>query len=237
VSSVTDYLALNERDRRRYRFTRDILMAPIAGGLYFLLNPRLNWLRATVYLVRRRLAGQGAPEGRMPGCASMVHYRYMLWNNVVLLATLATMSWLVGPVPFLVCWLVSGSLAGGYGLVLFTVQHNFEHSYASGDEGWDRDEAALHGTSFLQLPAWLNWITADSAYHHVHHLCPGVPNYRLAACHEAHAQLFADVTRVRLGAIPSSLKHVLWDESARRLVTVAEATSRVAPQVVAEATT
>ena len=48
VSSVADYLALNERDRRRYRFTRDILMAPIAGGLYFLINPRINWLRATL---------------------------------------------------------------------------------------------------------------------------------------------------------------------------------------------
>ena len=95
---------------------------------------------------------------------------------------------------------MSGSLAGGYGIVLFTVQHNFEHSYASADEGWDRDEAALHGTSFLILPRWLNWITADAAYHHVHHLCPSVPNYRLAACHGEHAQLFAEVTRVRLGA-------------------------------------
>ena len=50
------------------------------------------------------------------------------------------------------------------GLILFTVQHNFEHSYASADEGWDRDEAALRGTSFLVLPKWLNWITADAAF-------------------------------------------------------------------------
>ena len=105
------------------------------------------------------------------------------------------------------------------------MQHNFEHSYASADEGWDRDEAALRGTSFLILPRWLNWITADAAYHHVHHLCASVPNYRLAACHAEHQQLFMGVTRVGLGAIPGALKHVLWDVSARRLVSVAEATA------------
>src|ERR1700712_1165574 len=157
----------------------------------------------------------------------MVHYRHMLWNNLLLLTVLTAMAWAVGPVPFLVCWLVSGSLAGGYGIILFTVQHNFEHSYASADDGWDRDEAAMHGTSFLVLPRWLNWITADAAYHHVHHLCASVPNYRLAACPRGHELLFSRVRRVGLFEIPTALKHVLWDLTARRLVSVAEATRSI----------
>ena len=227
VASVTDYLAMSVRDRRRYRLTRDILLAPIAGFLYFLLNPRVNWLRASGHLVRRRLArGAGAQADAAPRyCASMTHYRYMLWNNVALVATWGAMIWTLGALPFFICYVVSGSLAGGYGIVLFTVQHNFEHSYASADEGWDRDEAALSGTSFLVLPRWLNWITADAAYHHVHHLCASVPNYRLAACHREHAQLFSGVRRVGLFEIPRALKHVLWDMRARRLVSVAEATA------------
>ena len=231
VASVADYLAMDVRARRRYRVTRAIFLAPLAGCLYFLVNPRINWLRATAHIVRRAVSRKPvAASSPMPGCASMAHYRHMLWNNLGLLAVGGLMAWAMGPLPFLACWLVSGSLAGGYGIVLFTVQHNFEHAYASADEGWDRDEAALHGTSFLTLPGWLNWITADAAYHHVHHLCASVPNYRLAACHEAHAALFADVTRVRLGAIPGALKFVLWDVSARRLVSVAEATATdVAP--------
>jgi omega-6 fatty acid desaturase (delta-12 desaturase) len=72
----------------------------------------------------------------------------------------------------------------------------------------------------------LNWITADAAYHHVHHLCAGVPNYRLAACHRENELFFAGVTRVRLSAIPASLKFVLWDLAARRLVSVAEVMAR-----------
>ena len=229
VASVAEYLAMNAGDRRRYRFTRDILLAPVAGGLYFLVNPRVNWLRASFHLLRRRIArlsGEEIQSDASPRyCASMAHYRYMLWNNVLLLAACGGMAWAVGAWPFLACYVVSGSLAGGYGIVLFTVQHNFEHSYASADKGWDRDEAALRGTSFLVLPRWLNWITADAAYHHVHHLCASVPNYRLAACHKAHEQFFSGVRRVGLFEIPAALKHVLWDMKARRLVSVAEATA------------
>jgi len=119
-------------------------MSPIAGCLYFLVNPRLTWLRASVDLASRSFSRIGAehPSRNQP---------------------------------------------------LFTAQHNFEHSYASPHERWSRDEAALSGTSFLILifPGWLNWITADIAYHHVHHLCASVPNYRLAACHKEFEHLFS----------------------------------------------
>jgi len=219
VASVADYQAMSVRGRRHYRYTRDILVAPLAGCLYFLVNPRITWLRASIQRLRR---GSGTQAASPPPAVSAAHYRHMLWNNLLLLAAWGAMAWAVGPLQFLVCYLVSGSLAGAYGIVLFTVQHNFEHSYASADAGWDRDEAALHGTSFLVLPRWLNWITADAAYHHVHHLCASVPNYRLAACHKEHEQLFSGVRRVRLFEIPGALKHVLWDMSARRLVSVAE---------------
>ncbi|MDR3417558.1 MAG: fatty acid desaturase [Nevskia sp.] len=117
---------------------------------------------------------------------------------------------------------MSTALAGGAGIVLFTVQHNFERSYASGDQNWDYDTAAIHGTSFLALPAWLNWFTANIGYHHVHHLCARIPNYRLAACHAEHAHLFGAVKRLTLADIGPSLKFVLWDPGSRRIISVAE---------------
>ena len=222
VACVTDYLAMTASQRRHYRYTRDILMAPVAGCQYFLVNPRVTWLRATFHLLRDRLASRALDDTPRQPFATATHYRYMTWNNLVLLSAWALMAWAIGPWLFLACYLVSSSLAGGYGIVLFTVQHNFEHAYASDDPGWDRDEAALSGTSFLILPRWLNWITADAAYHHVHHLCASVPNYRLAACHREHEVLFSKVRRVGLFEIPASLKYVLWDLKARRLVSVAE---------------
>ena len=102
--------------------------------------------------------------------------------------------WLLEPLLFVLVYVSSLSLAGGAGIVLFTVQHNFDHSYASGNAGWDYDQAALEGTSFLILPRWLNWLTVDMAYHHVHHLSGRIPNYRLKACHNENQALFAEVT-------------------------------------------
>lgn len=123
---------------------------------------------------------------------------------------------------FFSVYLVSTSLAGAAGIVLFTVQHNFEHSYASSNEDWDRDTAAIDGTSFLTLPGWLNWFTASIGYHHIHHLSSRIPNYRLADCHAEHEHLFAGVRRLNLADIGASLKFLLWDPRSRRIISVAE---------------
>jgi omega-6 fatty acid desaturase (delta-12 desaturase) len=132
------------------------------------------------------------------------------------------MSLLVGPALFFTVYVISTSLAGAGGIVVFTVQHNFEHSYASDDDGWDDDTAAIRGTSFLILPRWLNWFTADIAYHHVHHLSAAIPNYCLAECHDEYAQLFSDVTRIDLSRIHSAFKYILWNTRARQIISVAE---------------
>ncbi len=147
----------------------------------------------------------------------------MFWNNVVLMSIWALMSQLIGAALFFSVYVASTSLAGAAGLVLFTVQHNFERSYASSDEGWDSVEAAIRGTSFLILPRWLNWFTVDIAFHHVHHLSSKIPNYRLVKCHKEFKHLFLNVTRIMLADVPKSLKCILWDTEQRRIITAEEA--------------
>jgi fatty acid desaturase len=88
-------------------------------------------------------------------------------------------------------YLISASLAAGAGIVLFTVQHNFEHSYASDSRLWDCETGAIEGTSLLMLPRWINWFTANIAYHQIHHLSAKIPNYRLIRCHNAAISLQA----------------------------------------------
>jgi omega-6 fatty acid desaturase (delta-12 desaturase) len=149
-------------------------------------------------------------------------YWHMFWNNVVLLSAWAAMSWWIGPVLFFSVYLASVTVAGGIVIVLFSVQHNFEHSYASGNEGWDIEAAAIHGTSFLTLPPWLHWFTANIAYHHLHHLSTRIPNYCLVECHARYQHLFSGVRRIRLSELPGAMKHILWDVQARRIISVAE---------------
>jgi omega-6 fatty acid desaturase (delta-12 desaturase) len=232
IVAASDYAAMTVQQQRRYRNARSIWLAPLAGFVYLLLNPRLSWLCGSAglvrHLVREKIAHPEVPlrahaaSFETPYWKSGAEYWHMTWNNVALLALWLLLGALVGPALFLVCAVASVSLAGGAGIVLFTVQHNFEHSYASAEEGWDHDHAAVEGTSFLVLPAWLNWFTANIGYHHVHHLSARIPFHRLVACHVEYAHLFDDVRRITLAQIPAALKCVLWDTRARRIISVAE---------------
>ena len=118
--------------------------------------------------------------------------------------------------------MASVSLAGGAGIVLFTVQHNFRHAYASDNQRWDYYAGVIKGTSFLILPGWLNWFTANIGYHHIHHLSARIPNYSLVKCHTEFRHLFADVTRVSLSRVHEAVKYILWDQRAQRIISVAE---------------
>ncbi len=232
TASVDEYEALTDKQKRMYERVRNVWLAPIGGFLYVLFNPRFTWLKGSISLAAHVIKGKIAQPGmsikahaadfKTPYWASSKEYWHMFWNNAVLLSAWVAMSLLIGPALFFTVYVISVSLAGGAGIVLFTVQHNFEHSYASSDEGWDDDIAAIQGTSFLILPRWLNWFTADIVYHHVHHLSAAIPNYCLVKCHNEYAQLFSDVARIKLSAIHSAFKYILWDTRARRIISVAE---------------
>jgi len=232
ILTVDEYDALSAEKQRAYVRARDIAMAPVGGFLYLLLNPRLTWLKGSARLLWHVLRGKIAqPSVSVRAHAarfkttyweSATEFWHMTANNLVLLGLWALMAWLIGPALFFTVYVVSGSLAGGAGIVLFTVQHNFEHSYASCDKNWCYDTAAIHGTSFLTLPGWLNWFTANIGYHHIHHLSARIPNYRLADCHAEHEGLFGNVRRLSLADIGSSLKYILWDPRARKIISVAE---------------
>lgn len=202
VDTTDGYAAMTERQRHRYQLLRRIPLLPLHAFVYVLIMPRYNWL--------------------MGRWSTALERRHMTWNNVVLLGLWLAMSLAIGPALFFAVYVASLSLATAVGIAVFTVQHNFEGSYASGDEGWDYHEAAIRGTSFLVLPAWVGWFTANIAYHHIHHLSATIPNYRLAECHAAYQHLFVEVPRIRLSEVPHALEYILWDTRARRIVSVAE---------------
>jgi acyl-lipid omega-6 desaturase (Delta-12 desaturase) len=231
--SVDEYSAMTIAQQRMYRRKCSIATAPLAGLIYVIFNPRLTWLKGSIGLVihiivKRKLAQPHrsikalAASFTTPYWKSRKEYWHMLWNNAVLLSIWTLMCWKFGAVPFFTIYLISASLAGGVGIILFTVQHNFEHSYASDSRYWDYDTGAIKGSSFLILPRWLNWFTANIAYHHIHHLSARIPNYRLIECHNEYQDLFADVTRVKLSDVPEALKYILWDKHAQRIISVAE---------------
>ena len=230
--SVDEYAAMTHAQQRMYLRTRSIAMAPLAGFIYLIFNPRFTWAKGSIQLLihlARKKIENPAVSLRMHASTfqtrfwnSPAEYWHMFWNNLVLISVWALMSWAIGPLLFFPIYVLSVSLAGGAGIALFTVQHNFENSYASDSANWDYDAGAMQGSSFLILPGWLNWFTANIAYHHIHHLSAKIPNYRLVACHNENRDLFTHVPRVKLTGIHNALKCLLWDVQAQRIISVAE---------------
>jgi acyl-lipid omega-6 desaturase (Delta-12 desaturase) len=232
ILTVDEFRALSANQQRFYLLVRNIWMAPLGGFVYLIFNPRFTWLAGSLrflgHLLKGKLARPSAPLSEVGAqfktryWKDSKEYWHMFWNNAVVLSLWALTSWAIGPSLFFSVYLCSVSLAGGVGLVVFTVQHNFEHSYATDSEAWDGDAAAIQGTSFLDLPRWLGWFTANIAYHHIHHLSSRIPNYWLAKCHNENRELFSGMTRIRLRDIPHALKCILWDVHARRIIAMAE---------------
>ncbi len=100
---------------------------------------------------------------------------------------------------------------------LFYVQHNFEGVYWSRQEDWDRMKAALEGSSFYKLPKVLQWFTGNIGFHHIHHVRPLIPNYRLEECYNSEPAL----QKIKPLTIRNSLKSLrlhIWDEANQKLI-------------------
>ena len=104
------------------------------------------------------------------------------------------------------------------GIWLFSVQHRFEESQWATDENWSATGSALHGASHLALTPVLRWFTASIGVHHVHHLRPGIPNYRLQACHSACSAVIGDVATLSFATALKAPNFTLWDAAGGRMV-------------------
>ncbi|AOM81449.1 fatty acid desaturase [Salisediminibacterium beveridgei] len=136
---------------------------------------------------------------------------------------------LLGWQSFLLIQMPIAWLAGTLGIWLFYVQHQFEETYFEHDEEWSYVQAAIDGSSYYQLPKILQWLTGNIGYHHVHHLSPRVPNYKLSEAHEATPPLH-HATTITLATSVKSLKYRLWDENQKEFITYKQAKDRMANQ-------
>src|ERR1043165_2712856 len=105
--------------------------------------------------------------------------------NIALAAVAVAMSLVFGVKPYVIIQLIIVAVAGGAGVWLFYVQHQFEGVYWERGEDWDYTRAALEGSSFYKLPKILQWFSGNIGFHHIHHLSARIPNYNLERCHQA----------------------------------------------------
>ncbi|HVX39275.1 MAG TPA: fatty acid desaturase [Gemmatimonadaceae bacterium] len=194
--TVREYLARSPGARRAYRLIRHPLVLLLGGPLHLAIGQRL----------RGRSLATGPTQAASVWLA-----------NVAIAALLAIAFLTVGWKTVVFAYALPYYLAAMAGVWLFYVQHQFEDAYWAPHGEWDYVDAALRGSSHLRLPAVLQWFTGSIGLHHVHHVAPRIPNYRLQSCHDANA-LFAQSPVVTLRSGTAALRLALWDEDRGRLV-------------------
>jgi omega-6 fatty acid desaturase (delta-12 desaturase) len=224
------YQDMNPRGQRLYRWLRHPLMLFPGGFFYLVIKPRLALLLGLIDLVPEAITRlQQAPSLSIQAIVashrsrhwhSPEEFRDLALNNLAVLGLWALMAATVGAAAFWSLYIPVMTCGAAIFICIFFVQHNFPGSYAHRTEGWNAMAGVLEGTSDLDLPAVLNWFSADIGCHAIHHLCSAIPNYRLRACSDQNAHLLQGVKRLSLADIPGCFAYILWDPEAGQLTTV-----------------
>ena len=193
--TVEEYLASSRAKRFSYRLSR---------------NPFILFLVAPLYLF---VVHQRFPKANAnPRERSSVY-----WMNAAILVMAAGMSLIFGWKAYLVLQLTVTMIAGGMGVWMFYVQHQFEDVYWERGGEWDYFTAAIEGSSYYKLPKILQWFSGNIGFHHIHHLSARIPNYNLEKCHRSHP-LFQSVKPITLLGSLKCAAYRLWDEENKKLV-------------------
>ncbi len=203
--TVDEYRSLGPWQQRWYRISRHPIVANlVVPPLVFLILYRFpfdlpahwRWERVGVYL-----------------------------TNLALIALAIGVGWAVGFGPLAEVQLPIIVLASIIGVWLFSIQHRSDRTAWLRQKEWSFLSASLKGSNYLRLPRVLQWFTGNIGLHHVHHLSPKIPNYRLQQCHDSIPD-FRDVPVMTLWSAFKAMSCVLWDERLQRMVSFRELARR-----------
>ncbi len=170
---------------------------------------------AYLFLLRHRL-----PIGLMK--EGVQYWVSAISTNLATACILAVLMFVFGIGTTLLVVIPTLLVAATTGVWLFYVQHQFEQAHWDRGEDWSFHDAALKGSSYLDLPQPLRWFTGNIGMHHVHHLASRIPFYRLPGVLAAYPQL-REFNRLTVPQTFKPMTLALWDEEKRRLVSFREA--------------
>jgi acyl-lipid omega-6 desaturase (Delta-12 desaturase) len=140
----------------------------------------------------------------------------VIWTNIAIAALVGWIMLEIGWAAFLMVEVPVLLIACGAGVWLFYVQHNFDPTYWERHPEWEFFNAGMDGSSFYKLPKVLQWFTGNIGFHHIHHLSPRIPNYKLEECHNENPEF--QIEPLTFSESLKSLFFRLWDEKEKTLV-------------------
>ncbi len=194
--TVEEYEALSKFEKLKYRLYRHpVVMFGVGPAYVFILANRLPI---------------GAMKRKMPWISTLT-------TNLGVAILYGLLIWGVGLKAFLLIQTPIIIIGASIGVWMFYVQHQFDETHWSRTQEWTREDAALHGSSYYDLPAPLMWVTGNIGVHHVHHLSSRIPFYQLPRILKAHPEL-KTVGRLTLWQSFKTVRLALWCETRKKMV-------------------
>lgn len=193
--TVNEYRALSPAKRLAYRLYRNpLVLLGIGPGYSFLITQRFlyGW------------------KGKHEHVSAVI-------TNLAITAIICLAAFTIGLKTYFLIQIPIVLIGGAVGIWLFYVQHQFEGVYWAHQDEWDPVKAALDGSSYYKLPKILQWFTGNIGQHHIHHVLPRIPNYRLQESFDSTPEMQKVHPLTFLKSL-KSLKLKLWDEERRQLV-------------------
>jgi acyl-lipid omega-6 desaturase (Delta-12 desaturase) len=130
---------------------------------------------------------------------------------------------LFGLQAFLLGFLLPALLSSALGAYLFYAQHNFPAAIQKDKEDWSYAFAALHSSSYIKMNALMHWFTGNIGYHHIHHINPRIPFYRLPQVYREMEEFHhAGTTSLGPRDVYRCLRLKVWDADEGRMVGLRE---------------
>ena len=204
--TVKEYEALSRWGKMRYRTYRHPLVLFGLGPTY-------------LFLFRHRL-----PIGLIR--AGAAYWVSALGTNAMIGLIAVVLISQVGLAAYLAVHVPVVLIAASMGVGLFYLQHQFERTHWAREHDWSFHEAALYGSSNIQLPHLFGWFTANVGIHHAHHLASRIPFYRLPEVLEDQPRL-GQVNQLGWREVRQAVRLVLWDEEKQLLISFRRLRSEV----------
>jgi omega-6 fatty acid desaturase (delta-12 desaturase) len=196
VVTVEMWKKMKPADRLKYRIVRHPLTILLGYVPIFMIGMCINSLRKSVV-------------------------RY--WDSAVALvlnwALTAGLIYFFGFTTAFFAFLLPLMVACATGAYLFYAQHNFPDMTLQPRHQWTYSKAALESSSYMEMGPVMQWLTGNIGFHHVHHLNPLVPFYKLPDAMASIPELqHPGVTSLSPSAIVSCLRLKLWDAQQGKMV-------------------
>lgn len=199
--TVNEYLQRGWLGRLLYRWYRNPITLFVIGPAY-------------MFFLQHRL-----PIGVMS--RGKIHWLSTQFTNLFIVILSIGLIYLIGWKDFLLLQIPIVAMAASVGVWLFYVQHQFEETHWSRKGAWTRENAALYGSSYYDLPKPIMWLTANIGIHHVHHVSANVPFFRLPEIIRDYPEL-KKIGRLSFRESLRCIPLTLWDEAKKELISFRE---------------